>query len=252
MSGHSKWSQIKHQKSATDAKRGQLFTKLIREITVAARQGGSNPDSNVRLRLAIEKARQSNMPLDNIERAVKRAAGQGDGQTQLEEVLYEGYGPGGVALMVYVVTDNRNRSVSLVRAILERGGGKLGQAGSVSWLFEQKGVLTLEADPAKAEAIALQTIDLGAEDFTIDGPFLEVRCAPERFEALRRTLEAEGVHTASAEIAMVPKTTLPLDEKNAEVALRLLDRLEESDDVQRVYTNADFPNEVLERYRVAA
>ncbi|MCS7206878.1 MAG: YebC/PmpR family DNA-binding transcriptional regulator [Dehalococcoidia bacterium] len=252
MAGHSKWAQIKHQKMAADARRGQLFTKLAREITIAARQGGGDVQTNPRLRLAVERAREANMPMENIQRAIRRGTGQGEEQTRLEEVVYEGYGPGGIAILVQAVTENRNRTVSEIRSVLERGGGKMGGVGSVSWLFEQKGVLTLEEpNPRRAESIALEAIDLGAEDFVLDGSFLEVRCPPERFEALRKALEEKGITFASAELALVPKTTVPLDPATSEQVVRLLDRLEDLDDVQKVYTNADFPNEVLEGYRAA-
>lgn len=253
MAGHSKWAQIKHQKARTDAQRGRLFTKLAREIIVAAKQGGPNPDANPRLRLAIQKARDNNMPMENIERAIRRATGQGgDGATNYEEVYYEAYGPGAVAILILAVTDNRNRAVGEIRAALEKHGGKMGEAGSVAWQFEQKGVITVEeADPQRAEEIALMAIDLGAEDFTLEPPYLEIRCTPERFEELRRALQEQGVNITSAELSMVPKTTVPLDTATAERALRLLDRLEDLDDVQKVYSNADFPEEVLERYKAA-
>ncbi|MSQ11942.1 MAG: YebC/PmpR family DNA-binding transcriptional regulator [Dehalococcoidia bacterium] len=252
MSGHSKWKTIKHQKGAADAKRGQLFTKLTRELMMAARQGGGDPDMNARLRLAVEKARDGNMPMDNIERAIKRATGATDDQATLEEFVYEGYGPSGVAILVFVVTDNRNRAVSEIRNVMERNGGKLGQAGSVSWGFEQKGTVTLQVKPERAEEVALLAIDLGADDFTIDGSYVELRCEPAKLEGLRKALEAKGSKPETAEIAMVPKTLTHLDDRPAEQALRLFDRLEELDDVQRVATNADFPESVLERYKAAA
>ncbi|MBI2165267.1 MAG: YebC/PmpR family DNA-binding transcriptional regulator [Chloroflexi bacterium] len=253
MSGHSKWSQIKHQKGQTDARRGQLFTKLARELTVAARMGGSNPSGNTRLRMAVQKARDSNMPTDNIERAIRRGAGGAGGQVQLEEITYEGFGPGGVAILVHVLTDNRNRTVSEVRGVLERGGGKLGAAGSVSWLFEQKGVIAIEeADPKKVEEMALLAIELEADDFKVDGDLLEVYSPLEKLETLRRSLEQHQVPISRAEQAMVPKSTVLLEAKAAAGTLRLLDRLEELDDVQKVYCNAEFPDEVLEQYRAAA
>lgn len=251
MSGHSKWKTIKHQKGAADAKRGQLFTKLTRELMMAARQGSPDPATNSRLRLAVEKAREANMPFDNIDRAIKRATGAAD-QSQLEEMVYEGYGPGGIAILIFVLTDNKNRAVSEVRNIMDRNGGKLGQAGSVSWGFEQKGAVTLEVDPKRAEEIALASIDLGAEDFSVEGSFVELRCEPARLEALRDALAKQGVKPASAEVAMVPKTTVRLEDRPAEQALRLLDRLEDLDDVQRVASNADFAEGVLERYSKAA
>ena len=252
MSGHSKWSQIKHQKGQTDARRGQLFTKLAREIAVAARKGGPDPEMNPSLRLAVERARQSNMPLDNIKRAVDRAVGNsGDGGASLEEVGYEGYGPGGAAILVVALTDNRHRAASEVRRAFDRHNSKLGEVGSVAWIFEQKGVITLEGDADRAEEIALQAIDLGAEDFTLEDSSLELRVPPVAFETLRRGLEEQGHTPAQAEVTMVPKTLTPLDERAAEQTLRLLDTLEELDDVQRVYTNGDFPMAVLERYRAA-
>ncbi len=253
MSGHSKWSQIKHQKGQTDTRRGQLFTKLAREIAVAARKGGPDPDMNPSLRIAVERARQSNMPMDNIKRAIDRAVGNtADGGSSLEEVGYEGYGPGGAAILVVALTDNRNRAASEVRKAFVSHNSKLGEVGSVAWIFEQKGVITLEEDAGRAEEIALEAIDLGAEDFTLDDSSLELRVAPEAFETLRRGLEERGHTPAQAEVTLVPKTLAPLDERAAEQTLRLLDKLEELDDVQRVYTNGDFPMAVLERYRAAA
>ena len=249
MSGHSKWSTIKHQKGVTDARRGQLFTKLAREITVAARHGGENPDSNVRLRLAVQKARENNMPLDNVERAIKRGVGGAEGGGDLEEALYEGYGPGGVAIMLHALTDNRKRTVSDVRASFTRAGGSLGEAGCVSWNFEPRGVVTAEVDPDMGEEIALAAIDVGAEDFKLDDSFLEVYTGYENLEALRSALEEQGVNVTSAELSMVPRNTVMLDARVADQTLRLLDHLEELDDVQKVYTNADFPDEALERYK---
>jgi YebC/PmpR family DNA-binding regulatory protein len=192
------------------------------------------------------------MPLDNIERAIKRATGQLDGQVELEELVYEGFGPGGAAILVVAVTDNRNRASSEVRNVFDRNNGKMGQVGSVGWMFEQKGVITLEEDAERAEEIALEAIDLGAEDFTLEDSSLELRVPPEAFETLRRGLEERGHTPAQAEVTLLPKTLTPLDERAAEQTLRLLDRLEELDDVQRVYTNGDFPMAVLERYRAAA
>ncbi|MFH1560526.1 MAG: YebC/PmpR family DNA-binding transcriptional regulator [Chloroflexota bacterium] len=251
MSGHSKWSTIKHQKGVTDARRGQLFTKLAREITVAAREGGGdNPDMNVRLRMAVQKARESNMPLDNVERATKRGAGGGEGGSDaLEEALYEGYGPGGVAILLQALTDNRKRTVSDVRASFARAGGSLGEAGCVSWIFESRGVVTAEVDPDEGEEIALVAIDAGAEDFKLEGSYLEVYAIPENLENLRNALEQQGVKVTSAELSMVPSNTVLLDAKVAVQALRLLDHLEEMDDIQKVYTNADFPDEALEQYK---
>ena len=248
MSGHSKWSTIKHQKGVTDARRGQLFTKLAREITVAARQGGGDADSNFRLRLAVQKARENNMPQVNVDRAIKRGAGGGEGGGDLEEALYEGYGPGGVAIMLQALTDNRKRTVSDVRSSFTRAGGSLGEAGCVSWNFESRGVVTAEVDPDMGEEIALAAIDAGAEDFNLDGSFLEVYTSFENLEALRSSMEEQGVDVTSAELSMVPRNTVALDARAADQTLRLLDILEELDDVQKVYSNADFPDEALEKY----
>ena len=248
MSGHSKWSTIKHQKGVTDARRGQLFTKLAREITVAARQGGGDADSNFRLRLAVQKARENNMPQDNVDRAIKRGAGGGEGGGDLEEALYEGYGPGGVAIMLQALTDNRKRTVSDVRSSFTRAGGSLGEAGCVSWNFESRGVVTAEVDPDLGEEIALAAIDAGAEDFNLDGSFLEVYTSFENLESLRSSMEEQGVNVTTAELSMVPRNTVALDARAADQTLRLLDILEELDDIQKVYSNADFPDEALEKY----
>jgi len=246
MSGHSKWSQIKRQKGVADARRGQLFTKLGREIAVAARQGGSNPETNFRLRLAVQKARDNNMPLDNIERAIKRGAGGSEGAS-LVETIYEGYGPGGAALLLEAMTDNRNRTTAEVRNLFSRGNGNLGESGCVTWLFEPRGVITVEA--ADAEELALQLIDAGAEDIKIIDGSLEVHVKSEDLEGMRKALEEQNLAIVSAEVLMVPKSTVMLEEKAALHTLRLLDKLEELDEVQRVFTNADFPDEALEKYR---
>lgn len=247
MGGHSHWSQIKRQKASQDAKRGQLFTKLAREITVAAREGGPDPDLNPRLRLAIDKAREYNMPLDNIERAVKRGSGRGEG-ADLIRATFEGYGPGGVAIMVEVLTDNRNRTVQELRTTLTRGGGSLGEAGCVAWLFESRGVLAIKAAEADPEEIALRAIDAGALDVRVDDQRVEVYTAPTDLDKVRRALAADGLTVDSAELSMVPTTTVSLDEKTAVQTLKLLDALEELDDVQRVYSNAEFPDAVLLEY----
>jgi len=246
MSGHSKWAQIKRQKGVADARRGQLFTKLSREIAVAARQGGANPETNFRLRLAVQKARDNNMPMESIERAIKRGAGETEG-AGLTEAIYEGYGPGGAAILLEVMTDNRNRTTSEIRNVFARGGGSLGESGCVTWLFEPKGVIIVEA--ADAEELALYVIDAGAEDVKVINGTLEIHTKPEDLEGLRKALEERNLTTISAEVLMVPKSVLMLDEKAALQTLRLLDKLEELDDVQRVFTNADFPEEALEKYR---
>ena len=252
MSGHSKWSTIKHQKGAADAKRSQLFTRLTKEIAVAAKSGGGEVDMNPRLRLAVQQARHNNMPLDNIERAIKRATGQLDGQVELEELVYEGFGPGGAAILVVAVTNNRNRASSEVRNVFDRNNGKMGQVGSVGWMFEQKGVITLDLSEGQIEEAELLAIEHGAEDITNDDTSLEVRTAPQDFEAVRQALEDAGMTALSAEVTLVPTTQTGLDEPAAEQTLKLLDRLEGLDDVQKVVTNADFPEAVLEKYATAA
>ena len=248
MSGHSKWSQIKRQKGVADAKRGQLFTKLAREIAVAVRQGGIDQQNNFKLRLIIQKARDSNMPLENIDRAIKRASGGTDGAA-LAEVSYEGYGPSGSAILVHVLTDNKNRTLAEVRNILNRGGGNLGENGSVTWLFEPRGVIIIDGTKENAEEVALFAIDAGAEDVKIEGTSLEVNTKPQDLEAVRKALEQRRVTISSSELSMVPKTMVKLDEKSALQALKLLDKLEELDEVQRVYTNADFPDDVVSKYQ---
>lgn len=251
MSGHSKWAQIKRQKGVADARRGQLFTKLAREIMVAVREGGSNPEHNFRLRLIVQKCRDNNMPWENIDRAIKKASGEA-ASTKLAEANFEGYGPGGVAILLQVLTDNRNRTLQEVRNIFSRGGGSLGEAGSVSWLFESKGVITVETNQIDAEEIALWAIDAGAEDVKIEKGYLEVHTEPDKLETLRRALEQKNWPVISAEVSMIPKTTLKLEEQEAWRALKLLDRLEELEEVQRVFSNVDFSEEVLEKLRAQA
>lgn len=251
MGGHSHWSTIKRQKGASDAKRGQLFTKLSREIAVAAREGGGDPDTNPRLRLAIEKAKENNMPADTIKRAIERGVGGGEG-ANLQEIMLEGYGPGGVAILVQTLTDNRNRTVSELRTTLTRGGGSLGEAGSVAWQFESKGLIVIDPEGAEPEEVALQAIDAGADDVRVEGDFVEVYTAPTDLDRVRRQLADAGLKISSAELSMLPKNTLPLDEKTATQALKLLDQIEELDDVQKVYSNADFPESVLMEYAASA
>ena len=251
MSGHSKWSTIKHQKGAADAKRGALFTKLSRDIALAVRGGGTDPDMNFRLRLALDKAKSNNMPQDSIARAVKRASGDGgDGVDSLEEVTYEGYGPGGGAILLQAVTTNRNRTAADVRAAFNRSGGSLGESGCVAWNFEHRGVITSEmADEERAEELGLLAIDAGAEDIQIEDGMLEIFTAVDKLQQVQRVMEEEGISPETAELSMVPKTTIPLGDKEAEQTLRLLDNLEELDDVQKAYTNADFPLEGLDKYQ---
>jgi YebC/PmpR family DNA-binding regulatory protein len=248
MSGHSKWSSIKRQKGVADAKRGQLFTKLGKEIAVAVRQGGSDPQANARLRLAIQKARDNNMPLDNIERAIKRAAGASDAAA-LTELTLEGYGPGGSAILLQALTDNRNRTLSEVRNVFSRSNVNLGESGCVSWIFEPKGVLTAEADKVDAEELALLAIDVGADDVKIDKGTVEIQTQPPDLEAVRASLEEQGIAISSAELLQVPNNLVKLDENSALQSLKLLEKLEELDDVQHVFTNADFPDEIVENYQ---
>jgi YebC/PmpR family DNA-binding regulatory protein len=245
VSGHSKWAQIKRAKGANDAKRGQLFTKLGREITVAARDGGPNLDGNPRLRLAVDRAREANMPMDTIHRAIQRGVGGGEA-ARLEEVVYEGYGPGGVALLIEATTDNRNRTVAEVRAALTRGGGSLGEAGSVAWNFESRGVILARLDGrSNREEIELKAIDAGADDFNIERDELEVLTDPANVEQVRRALEQAGVKIISAEVSMVPKTELELPPEQVTQLMRLVERLEDLDDVSRVYTNVHLSSDVL-------
>jgi len=248
MSGHSKWSTIKRQKGVTDARRGQIFTKLAREIIVAVRESGDNPESNFRLRLVIQKARDNNMPLDNIERAIKRGSGKAEG-TILVEMTLEGYGPSGVAILVQALSDNRNRTLQDVRNLFTRNGGNLGEAGCVAWLFDSRGLITVEANDRDAEELALQAIDAGAEDVKVDNNYVEIYTRPEELEKVRKALGQQDIAVASAEISMVPKSTVELEDKAALQTLRLLDKLEELDEVQHVSSNADFSDAILEKYQ---
>jgi len=245
MSGHSKWSTIKRQKGANDAKRGALFTKVAREIAVAARLGGGDPDANYRLRLAIEKARQVNMPADNIKRTIEKATGGGDAD-QYEEIVYEGYGPGGVAVLVEAQTDNRNRTAADVRAMFTRSGGQLAGSGAVAWQFEPRGLITVARNGIDADEVALTAIDAGAEDVdTDDDEAIEIYTSPGELESVRSALEGAGVPVESAESTMVAKQTVELDAAKARQALRLVELLEDLEDVSRVTANFDIPEEVF-------
>lgn len=248
MSGHSKWSQIKRQKGVNDARRGQVFTKLAREISVAARLGGGDPEGNFRLRLAIQRARDLNLPMENVERAVKRGAGELGGAA-LDEVTYEGYGPGGTAFLVQALTDNRNRTVAEIRHAFEKHGGRLGETGCVGWLFEPQGILTVSAgQEEQSEELAMVAIEAGAEDVQINDGSLEITTEPQRLEQVRKALEQSKAEVVSAEDVMQPKSTVYLEGKEALQALRLLDRLEDLDDVQKAFFNADIPEEIMEQY----
>ncbi len=248
MGGHSHWSTIKRQKGGNDAKRGAIFTKLSREVTVAAREGGGDPAMNSRLRLAVEKARAENMPLDTIKRAIERGSGAGEGAAALQEITFEGYGPGGVAILVQTLTDNRNRTVSDLRTTLTRGGGTLGESGSVAWQFDNRGLITLDTAGRDPEELALVAIDAGADDVRVEGAFVEVYTGPTDLDKVRRQLADAGLKIDTAELAMLPKNATPVDDKIALQALRLLDQIEDLDDVQKVYSNADFPESALMEY----
>ena len=242
MSGHSKWATIKHAKGAADAKRGQMFTKFIKEISIAARMGGGDPNSNPRLRTAILKARASNMPKDNIERAIKKGTGELGGSV-FEEKLYEGYGPSGVAILVEVLTDNNNRAAANVRNIFNKTGGNLGATGSVSYMFNRKGVIEYDAEVVSEDEIMEAGLEAGAEDITNEDGVITVTTDPNDFDTVLEALQAKGYESVSAEISMVPDTYISLDTEGATKLQKLIDRLEEDDDVQNVYSNAEFPDD---------
>ncbi len=246
MSGHSKWAGIKHKKALVDAKRGAMFGKLARAITVAAREGGGDPDHNATLAQAIVKAKDANMPHDNIDRAIKKGTGAGADAEVYQHLTYEGYGPAGVAVYVTVLTDNKNRTAADVRYIFDRSGGKLGTDGSVSWMFERKGVIYVDAAGRDEDELMEAAIEAGAEDVIAEGNLLEIRCDVIDFMSVRSKLEASRIPYTSAEITMIPKNTVALDESEAKKTLRLLDALEDNDDVQEVYANFDIPDEVME------
>jgi YebC/PmpR family DNA-binding regulatory protein len=239
MSGHSKWSTIKRKKAAVDAKRGKLFTKLIKEITIAARQGGGDPEANPRLRLAIDNAKSANMPAENIERAIKKATGELEG-VEYTELTYEGYGPGGVALFIEAMTDNKNRTVAEVRHLLNKHGGSLGENGSVAWMFDRKGIITLPKQGKTEDDIMEIVLDAGAEDIQTEEDFFEVTTDLETFEAVRKALVDAGLDIENASLQWVAKNTVEVSGETAEKLEKLIDALEDNDDVQNVYTNADF------------
>lgn len=244
MSGHSKWSTIRHKKGAADAKRGKIFTKLIKEITVAARMGGGDPDANPRLRTAIAAAKAENMPKDNIERGIKKGTGELEG-VSYEESTYEGYGPGGAAIFVESLTDNKNRAVSEIRHIFSKHGGSLGEAGCVAWMFDKKGYLAVAKSDADEDGLMEVALDAGAEDVRDDGVSFEVITAPEDFEAVRAAVEAAGIPCSDAEVTLLPQTTANLEGKDADQMMRLMEALDDCDDVQKIHTNADIPDEYV-------
>ena len=248
MSGHSKWSQIKHKKAHTDAKRGRAFTKIVKEVSVAARFGGGDPEGNPRLRTAIEKAKEVNMPHDNIKKAIMKGTGEIPGVTY-EEFIYEGYGPAGVAIMVEVMTDNKNRTVPEIRHIMAKNGGSLGESGCVSWIFDKKGYILVDKSKASEDTVMSAALDAGAEDMKNDPQEdnYEIITSPEDFTTIKGALEKAKVPIESAEVTMLPKNYVALDEKAAEQMIRLIDALEDNDDVQNVYANFDISDEVAEK-----
>jgi YebC/PmpR family DNA-binding regulatory protein len=243
MSGHSKWSTIKRKKGAEDAKRGKIFTRLGRDITMAARNGG-DPNSNAALRLAIDKARAGNMPKENIERALKRGTGELEGGT-VDEVIYESYAPHGVAVLIKCLTDNRNRTLADVRRVLNRGGGNMAEAGAVTWMFESKGLVTVERADKNADDLFMTAVEAGAEDVDVSSDFVEVYTAPADLHTVREVLEKQGLAVDEAELSMVPKTLMSLEEKETLQVMHLIEQLEELDDVEQVYSNLDIPDEIL-------
>ncbi|WP_052888531.1 YebC/PmpR family DNA-binding transcriptional regulator [Thermogemmatispora carboxidivorans] len=251
MSGHSKWAQIRRAKSVNDARRGQLFTRLGREIAVAVREGGSgDPAANARLRMAIQRARDANMPMENIERTIKRALGGAEG-SNLEEVTYEGYGPGGTAILIEAMTENRNRTVAEIRNAFSRNGGSLGETGSVSWIFESRGVIEVAIDGHDPDEVSLEAIDLGAEDAepSAEDQVLTIYTTPANLEKVRQALQEKDYKILKAESTMVPKTRVELrDARTAHQLMRLVEKLEDLDDVQYVYSNADIPDELVASY----
>lgn len=248
MSGHSKWHTIKHAKGAADAKRGQLFTKLAKEIIIATREGGASTEGNFRLRLAVQKARDNNMPMDNIDRAIKKGSGESEGGGMAEMVM-EGYGPGGVAIMVQILTDNHNRAVQEVRNVFSKNNGSLGESGCVSWLFQSQGVISVKTEGKDPDELGLIAIDAGADDVKTEGDYIEIYSKPDKLEAIRKALIDQKVPVESAEVSMIAKQMVQLDEKAAFQNLRLLEKLEDLDDVQSVSSNADFNDEVVEKYQ---
>jgi len=246
MSGHSKWASIKHKKGALDAKRGKTFTKIIREMSIAARIGGGDPNSNPRLRTAVDKAKAVNMPADNIKRAIQKGTGELEGAAY-EEITLEGYGPGGVAILVEGTSDNRNRTVAEIRHLFTKNGGNLGTTGAVAWLFERRGVVLVDAGGADEDELTLAAAEGGADDVEADGSVFQVFSAPESLSAVREAIEATGIEVQSAELTMIPKTTVEIaDEASAKKLIRLIEALEENDDVQDVSANFDIPEQMLE------
>ena len=238
MSGHSKWATIKRKKAKVDAQRGKVFTRLAREIIVAARQGGGDPDGNIRLKTAIQKAKEANIPNDNIMRAIQRGIGE-QGGSSLEEIIYEGYGPGGVAVMIEIMTDNRNRTAGEIRHIFTKNGGNLGETGCVAWMFQETGLIVIEKEdnPQDEDDLMLLAIECGADDFKVEEESYEIVCKPGETQRVKDSLENEGIVVALSEVTMIPQSTVNLESKEADQMLRLMDALEEHDDVQNAYAN---------------
>jgi len=247
MSGHSKWSTIKRKKGAIDAKKGKIFTKIIKEITLAARLGGGDPEGNARLRQAILAAKEENMPKDNIERAIKKGSGTGEGAVNYEEVTYEGYGPGGVAVLVQVLTDNKNRTVAEIRHILSKHGGNLGENGCVSWMFDKKGSILVDKKMIEEDALLELALEAGAEDVREEGGDFEVITSPAAFEDVVKALTDKAIKHTEASIGMVPQNTVALEGNKAEQMLKMMERLEDNDDVQHVYANFDIADDLMEK-----
>lgn len=246
MAGHSHWAGIKHKKAIVDAKRGKLFSKLAKHITSAARQGGGDLDMNLRLKYAIEKARAANMPKDNIERALKKGTGELDGE-DLFEFTYEGYGPGGVAIFLEILTDNRNRTASEIRHLFDKRGGNMGESGCVSWMFEKKSVFQIDRSKSDEETLMDLAMEAGADDMRVESEYFEILASPTEFETVRSALDAAGIETTLAEITYLPKNTVELDAEKAKKVLQLLEDFEDQDDVQNAYANFDIPDDVMEQ-----
>ncbi|MEW6380627.1 MAG: YebC/PmpR family DNA-binding transcriptional regulator [bacterium] len=246
MSGHSKWSSIKHKKAALDAKRGKAFTAVIKEITVAARMGGGDPAGNARLRAAIANAKAVNMPQENVIRAIKKGTGELPG-VSYEELTYEGYGPGGVAMMVEIMTDNKNRTVAEMRHILSKHNGNLGETGCVAWMFDKKGLIVVDADKADEDKLMEIALNAGAEDMQRNDDVFEITTLPEDLQTVREEIERQGIEISSAAVSRIPKTTVKLEGKSAEQMIKLMEQLEDHDDVQHVFANFDIPDEIMER-----
>ena len=245
MAGHNKWSSIKHKKGAADKKRAKIFTKLIKEITVAARMGGGDPDSNPRLRHAVAQAKAANMPKDNLERAIKKGTGELEG-ADYEEILYEGYGPAGVAVLVECLTDNRNRTIAEVRHIFSKAGGNVGTDGCVAWMFDKKGLISVDKADTDEETLMEVALDAGAEDIKDEGESFDVVMEPADFDSVKDAIDEAGIKTALAEITMLPQNTTKVETEDAEKIIKFMDALDDSDDIQKFYTNADIPDEVFD------